>query len=216
MRSGALNEQPFVFGGWRVEPPRGVLSALAGGAEIHLEPRLMDLLLQFAGSAGRVLSKAEIIDGVWGGRAFGDDTLAAAISRLHKALGETPQHRYIKILLKRGYRLVLADGAGAMGEARAGSAHPERAAASQVQARLYFEAAVREGPGWAPAHVGLAETVAAQQLPATEAAGPTSWRRSRPRPTLSSASTPTWPRPWSLLGQVVLLADRSSRRPVMR
>lgn len=55
MSPRALSEQPFELGGWRVEPARGVLSPLAGGEEAHLEPRLMDLLLLFAGSAGRVL-----------------------------------------------------------------------------------------------------------------------------------------------------------------
>ncbi|HEX4710941.1 winged helix-turn-helix domain-containing protein, partial [Phenylobacterium sp.] len=61
-----MSEQPFEFGGWRVEPARGVLTPVDGGGEVRLEPRLMDLLLLFAGSAGRVLSKSEIIDGVWG------------------------------------------------------------------------------------------------------------------------------------------------------
>src|SRR5947208_14396647 len=108
MSPQALNEQPFEFGDWRVDPARGRLASLAGGTDVHLEPRLMDLLLLFAGSAGRVLGKQEIIDGVWGGRAVGDDTLAAAVSRLRGALGETPARRYIETLPKRGYRLVVA------------------------------------------------------------------------------------------------------------
>jgi transcriptional activator of cad operon len=102
MSPQALSEQSFEFGAWRVEPARGVLAALDSGAETHVESRVMDLLLLFAGSAGRVLGKQEIIDGVWGGRTVGDDTLAAAVSRLRSALGETGERRYIETLPKRG------------------------------------------------------------------------------------------------------------------
>src|SRR5579859_1600425 len=177
MSPQALSEQPFEFGDWRVEPARGVLTALEGGAETRIEPRLMDLLLLFAGSAGRVLGKQEIIDGVWG-RVVGDDTLAATVSRLRAALGETPERRYIETLPKRGYRLAMAQDASP-GAARAEAKAPPKAAAlaaqgraalaspypaSQAQARLYFEAAVREAPGWAPGHVGLAQALSAQHL----------------------------------------------------
>ena len=88
--AAAGNQRPFRFGAWRVDPARGVLTG-DGGEEARLEPRLMDLLLLFAGSGGRVLSKDQIVEAVWEGRAIGDDTLAAAISRLRRALGETPR-----------------------------------------------------------------------------------------------------------------------------
>jgi DNA-binding winged helix-turn-helix (wHTH) protein len=232
MSPRALSEQPFEFGGWRVEPARGVLAPLDGGAETHIEPRLMDLLLLFAGSAGRVLGKDEIIDGIWG-RVVGDDTLAASISRLRTALGETPERRYIETLPKRGYRLALAAPAAGQANARAAAvqgrgAAPEKAAAlvaqgraalaapfaaTQAQARLYFEAAVREAPGWAPAHVGLAETLAAQHL-----AGQGSGRGGAGGAGLLAAAKasahaavgldPSLPRAWSALGLVTLFADR--------
>src|SRR5690242_10248690 len=73
----------------------------------------MDLLLLFAGSPGRVIAKDEIVATVWEGRAIGDDTLAAAISRLRTALGETKTNRFIETLPKRGYRLVIAPESGA-------------------------------------------------------------------------------------------------------
>jgi hypothetical protein len=49
----ALNGQqlPFAFGDWQVDPSRGLLTK-PGGENVRLEPRLMDLLLLFAGSAG--------------------------------------------------------------------------------------------------------------------------------------------------------------------
>jgi|GEM_PF-1824516 len=225
MSPQVLHEQPFELGSWRVDPARGVLAALDGGAEAHLEPRLMDLLLLFAGSGGRVLGKAEIIDGVWGGRAVGDDTLAAAVSRLRAALGETPQRRYIETLPKRGYRLVMAAGQGGSVAAPADARGevPEKAAAlaaqgraalaapfaaSQAQARLYFEAAVREAPGWAPAHVGLAETLAAQHLSGQGAGGGGLLAAAKASAHAAVGLDPGLARGWSILGLVILFADR--------
>ena len=100
-------QQPFDFGQWRVDPARGTLSA--AGQDVRIEPKLMDLLLLFAGSGGRVLSKDEIVEAAWDGRAIGDDTLAAAISRLRSALGETAERRFIETVPKRGYRVLIEE-----------------------------------------------------------------------------------------------------------
>jgi len=219
MSPRALSEQPFEFGAWRVEPARGVLTALEGASETRIEPKLMDLLLLFAGSAGRVVGKQEIVNGVWGGRAIGDDTLAAAVSRLRSALGETPARRYIETVPKRGYRLALAaPEAAGQPQPNPGAEGPPKAAAllaqgraalasplasSQTQARLYFEAAVAEAPGWAPAHVGLAQALAAQ---AFSGRGPMSAARAAAQagvgldPQLAAA--------WAVLGFATLMADR--------
>jgi DNA-binding winged helix-turn-helix (wHTH) protein len=224
MSPQALSEQPFEFGDWRVEPARGVLAALDGGAETRVEPRLMDLLLLFAGSAGRVLGKDEIIEGVWG-RVVGDDTLAAAISRLRSALGETPDRRYIETLPKRGYRLVMAQdtprnsargqvdppskAAALVAQGRAALVAPFGAA--QAQARLYFEAAVAEAPGWAPAHVGLAETLAAQHVMGQSVLGKggggglaAAKASAHAAVGLDANLAPAW----AILGLTTLLADR--------
>jgi DNA-binding winged helix-turn-helix (wHTH) protein len=220
-----MSEEPFEFGGWRVEPARGLLAPIGdgvGGGGVHIEPRLMDLLLLFAGSAGRVLSKSEIIDGVWGGRAVGDDTLAAAVSRLRRALGETPERRFIETLPKRGYRLILTRSTEGRGGARAAPEAPAKAAAlvaqgraamaapfaaGQAQARLYFEAAVREAPGWAPAHVGLAEALAAQHLSGQGGAGLLAAAKASGHAAVGLDANLA--RAWAVLGLVTLLADRS-------
>src|SRR6202008_625047 len=90
-------------------------------AETRLWPKLMDLLLLFACSPGRVIAKDEIVATVWEGRAIGDDTLAAAVSRLRTALGETKDNRFIETLPKRGYRLVIVPEGSAAGAAAAAS-----------------------------------------------------------------------------------------------
>lgn len=219
MSPQALNEQPFEFGDWRVEPARGALAPLEGGAETRIEPRVMDLLLLFAGSGGRVIGKQEIVDGVWGGRAIGDDTLAAAVSRLRRALGETAERRYIETLPKRGYRLVMAASAPGAGP-RAAEELPPKAAAllaqgraalaspfatGQAQARLYFEAAVTAAPGWAPAHVGLSEALSLQRLAGH---GDGQAQSAKASALAAVGLDPQLAAAWSALGLAILLNDR--------
>ena len=58
------------------------------GHEIHLGPtefRLLEFLMQ---SAGRVFSRAQLLDSVWGRDAFTDErTVDVHVGRLRKALG---------------------------------------------------------------------------------------------------------------------------------
>lgn len=214
----APRAQPFDLGPWRVDPARGLISR-PEGREVRLEPKLMDLLVLFAGSGGRVLSKDEIVEAAWEGRAIGDDTLAAAISRLRRALGESAEQRFIETVPKRGYRAAIgAKTAIAGASAPAQSSGPRQARAhvdqgrralvspfSLPQARLSFEAAVREAPGWAPAHQGLADALIALhfaglgqgELTAAKAAASAAVG-------LDAASAPAR----ATLGMAILLADR--------
>ena len=211
-------QRPFRFGAWRVDPARGVLTGDAGD-EARLEPRLMDLLLLFAGAGGRVLSKDEIVEAVWEGRAIGDDTLAAAISRLRGALGETRERRYIETVPKRGYRAVIDEVSEAPTPARpavAASAEVEalvaqgrRALASPLpltltQALLSFEEAVRKAPGYAPAHQGLADALIARYAAGGEPALAAAKAAAHAAVGLDPASAHAW----STLGMALLLADR--------
>lgn len=217
MPQGGFGERGFELGDWRVEPSRGAIAPLAGGRETRLEPRLMDLLLLFAGSDGRVLSKDEIVGGVWAGRAIGDDTLAAAMSRLRRALGDTPERRYIETLPKRGYRLLMAAQTGGV-EASARAAEPSEAAQlvaqgraalanplGLAQARLFFEAAVTATPAWAPAHAGLAEALVAEHL-ANGGEGVIAAAKAEARAAI--ALDASFAPAWAVLGLALLLGER--------
>lgn len=216
------NQRPFQFGAWRVDPARGALVG-DSGQEARLEPKLMDLLVLFAGSGGRVLSKDEIVEAAWGGRAIGDDTLAAAVSRLRRTLGETRERRYIETVPKRGYRTVIEEAAAApepSGPAAAALARgPAEAAALVAQGRralgsplpqnlaqalLYFEAAVRNAPAYAPAHQGLADALIARHFAGGEPAAAAAKAAAHAAVGLDERS----PGAWSTLGMALLLADR--------
>jgi DNA-binding winged helix-turn-helix (wHTH) protein len=177
--NGRAGDRAFDFGAWRVVPARGVLIPQGGGDEVRIEPRLMDLLMLFAASSGAVIGKDEIIASVWEGRAIGDDTLAAAVSRLRSALGAMPANRYIETAPKRGCRLapsLTAEAAPGRTAQKADLSEAARLVAQGraalwsgspiglPQARLYFEAAIRAEPKRADAQAGLAEALFAQHL----------------------------------------------------
>src|SRR5580704_11390098 len=213
----AVHQRPFAFGDWRVDPSRGLLTG-AGGQSVRLEPRLMDLLLLFAGSGGRVLGKDEITSATWGDRAVGDDTLAAAVSRLRRVLGGTHKRRYIETVPKRGYRAVVESPPHGSDPRAAPDGPPEAAAlvaqgrqalasplpASLAQARLCFEAAMAMAPGWSPAHQGLAEALIARHF--VEQGGDLAAAKAAARAAVGLDETSA--AAWATLGTALLLADR--------
>lgn len=98
-------DQPFRLGRWTVLPRLSSLRSPAGS--IHLEPKAMDLLVFLASRAGQVVSKAELLEVVWEGRAVSDDVLTGTISQLRKALGDDARRpTWIETIPKRGYRLL--------------------------------------------------------------------------------------------------------------
>jgi DNA-binding winged helix-turn-helix (wHTH) protein len=157
----------FQLGEWLVRPQDGSLCGSAGAAA-RIEPLLMELLVCLCSRAGEVVSKQELIDGVWGGRFISDETIKASLYQLRKALDDSSrQPRFIETLPKRGYRMLVQpallsspDKTEAEDLLRKGhellSGWPN--AASLRQARLYFERATQADPGSAAALAALAHT----------------------------------------------------------
>ena len=94
----------FRLGDWTVQPS---LHRLERHGEVHqLEPMLMLLLSRLVAANGEVVSKEELVESVWDGRAVADSALSRAISELRRALdnnAHTPL--YIETISKSGYRL---------------------------------------------------------------------------------------------------------------
>ena len=91
--------EPFRLGDRTVYPQRNRIRGPAG--EIHLEPRVMDVLCVLAAEAGTVLSRESLIERIWAVQFGGDESLTRAVSILRKALGTEA----IETIAKRGYRL---------------------------------------------------------------------------------------------------------------
>ena len=68
-------------------PERNMIAGPDG--ETGIEPKIMQVLCVLASEPGRVFSRAELIDKVWGTEFGADESLTRAISLLRKALGDT-------------------------------------------------------------------------------------------------------------------------------
>jgi adenylate cyclase len=96
---------PFRLGDWVVKPESGSLRR--GVTKVHLEPKILELLLYLARNRGRVVSKEELFESVWPDTFVAESALSRCISQLRHALGDDSREpRYIETLPKMGYRLV--------------------------------------------------------------------------------------------------------------
>jgi len=79
-----------------------------GGAEQTLEPKAFAVLALLVGSPGRVFTRDEILDAVWGHRHITQSVLNRIMSLLRQALGEDAQHpRRLHTVHGVGYRFDL-------------------------------------------------------------------------------------------------------------
>ncbi len=90
---------------WEVLPDRHLVRR--DGQDYALEPRLMEVLLHLASRSGQVVSRAELLDVVWGETVVQEEALTQAVSQLRRILGDSSkQPAIIETVPKRGYRLV--------------------------------------------------------------------------------------------------------------
>jgi len=92
----AAQHSPFHLEGWIVYPALNRIEreqiggrddGAAEGPE-QLEPRIMHVLACLVARPGEVLSRADLMDTVWGDVVVGDEVLTRAISRLRIILGD--------------------------------------------------------------------------------------------------------------------------------
>ncbi len=108
-----LSDTTFSVGDYVVEPSRNIirhgaadLDGVISLQEIHLEPKVMDVLCALAERRGDVVPRTELIDRVWGVRYGGDESLTRAICILRKKFADRAKDSYIETVPKRGYRLI--------------------------------------------------------------------------------------------------------------
>jgi DNA-binding winged helix-turn-helix (wHTH) protein/Tfp pilus assembly protein PilF len=142
---------------------------------VHVEPKVMQVLVELAKNPGEVLSKAQILESVWAGLFVCDDVVANAISLLRRALGdEAKRPTMIQTIPKRGYRVLATvqpigsdDVAGSRGLAsdlnrcllRVRHLRQEETESSLRSACAYSEEIIRQEPNCAAVHAELALTL---------------------------------------------------------
>jgi TolB-like protein/DNA-binding winged helix-turn-helix (wHTH) protein len=95
----------FRLGPWLVRPGLNTLSQ--NGSSTRLEPKVMEVLVCLAASAGEPVSKEVILKTVWPETFVSDDVLTRSISELRRVFEDDPREpRFIQTIPKRGYRLL--------------------------------------------------------------------------------------------------------------
>lgn len=103
---------PFDVAGWTVFPDRNYVERR--GETVRLERRIMHVLVCLSARPGDVVSRADLLDVVWGDVVVGEEVLTRAVSQLRRALGRRGV-TVIETIRGGGYRLVspvAAAGAG--------------------------------------------------------------------------------------------------------
>ena len=96
---------PFRLGEWLVEPNLGRLTR--GATTVHVELRVMDVLVHLAIHTSELVTRKQLIESVWGTAFIADNTLTHAIAELRSALDDDARNpTYIETFHRRGYRLL--------------------------------------------------------------------------------------------------------------
>jgi DNA-binding winged helix-turn-helix (wHTH) protein len=100
-------QRDFHIDDWLIQPQ--INSVEKDGKTWHLEPKVMQVLLQLASHPNEVLSKDRLLEAVWHNTFVGDDVLVRCISEIRYVFGDDPKSsRVIQTIPKGGYRLIAA------------------------------------------------------------------------------------------------------------
>ncbi len=96
---------PFRFSHFALDTDRRELRR--GGDLVPLEPQVFDLLVYLIRNRDRVVTKDDLIAGVWGGRIVSESTLASRINAARKAIGDSgAEQTLIRTVARKGLRFV--------------------------------------------------------------------------------------------------------------
>jgi TolB-like protein/DNA-binding winged helix-turn-helix (wHTH) protein len=96
----------FLVGPWLVRPSLNTVSRAS--TSLHLEPKVMQVLVCLAKCPGEALAKEQLMKSVWPDTFVTDDVLKRCISELRRVFeDDAHEPRIIETIPKRGYRLLM-------------------------------------------------------------------------------------------------------------
>jgi DNA-binding winged helix-turn-helix (wHTH) protein len=96
----------YIFEGFRLDAGRHQLSS-SGGVVVPLNSRAMEALLILVSGAGELVTKKQLLAGVWPSAVVEENNINQCILAIRKALGESAgSNRFIMTVTGRGYRFV--------------------------------------------------------------------------------------------------------------
>ena len=135
----------FRIGECLIEPRQNRI--VRGDTEVHLESRVMDVLVCLAERAGEVVSRETLNAQVWGNVVVTDQAVTNCISELRHHLGDDRStHRVIETIPKRGYRLTAPVQLAGVEPTKSASAPPRKP--WLVAAGVLLVCAVALGSAW--------------------------------------------------------------------
>lgn len=94
-------------GPWLVQPSLNVISK--GDTKVHLEPKVMEVLVYLAQRAGEVVPRSDLLQAIWPATFVTDDALKRCISQLRRVFNDNANEpAIIETIPKRGYRIIAA------------------------------------------------------------------------------------------------------------
>ncbi len=95
----------FHIADWEVEPEINCLRSQ--NRAVHIEPKIMQVLVQLASHSNQVLSKEQLIHAVWPDTFVTEDVLTRCISELRRVFDDDARApRFIQTIPKTGYRMI--------------------------------------------------------------------------------------------------------------
>ena len=95
----------FTFGDCSVDCDRRELRR--GDELIAVEPQVFDVLVYLIRHRDRVVSRNDLLEGVWGGRIVSESTLSSRINSARSAIGDSgDQQQWIRTIARKGFRFV--------------------------------------------------------------------------------------------------------------
>jgi pimeloyl-ACP methyl ester carboxylesterase/DNA-binding winged helix-turn-helix (wHTH) protein len=118
---------------------------------VQVEPQVFDLIVYLVRNRERVLSKDDLIAGVWGGRIVSDSTLTSRVTAARKAIGDSGERQdLIRTIPRKGLRFV-----GAVSESETpAAADPPRVAGTPTLRQQVRFCTAEDGTRIAYASVG--------------------------------------------------------------
>src|SRR5262245_24231429 len=79
----------------------------SGSTLVPIEPQVFDLVEFLIRNRDRVVSKDDLLAGVWGGRIVSDSAIAARINAARRVIGDDGERqRWIRTIVRKGFRFV--------------------------------------------------------------------------------------------------------------
>jgi DNA-binding winged helix-turn-helix (wHTH) protein/tetratricopeptide (TPR) repeat protein len=100
-----MDVRKYLVGDFLIDTARYQVSR--GGLPVPIEPKVFDLLVYLIRNRDRVLTREELFEQVWEGRAVSDATLSNQVMSARKALGDSGElQQTIQTIRGRGYQFI--------------------------------------------------------------------------------------------------------------